>query len=662
MIITYINKASLIVTGVIFLNINIQAQKYPVVKTAEKGILVFPGQEFPKNTFYKIERSETGKNDFKTIAMLTSPKSFIEFKGLISVYSALITFNYEGDSAAISDVWKEFFKTHKAGKMKGLGNLPLMQAALGLLFYDTNVVSNLSYQYRVSFIKSAAESDPLISEPVCFPIKAATGKIKHYRTYSYDDHILIYWYIKDKNKPLYFDVYRQEVSKRNFIKIPAEKGFNNHDDTLFLIVNDKSVNKDENYNYYLLPSDYYGNKGDISETVKVSASSDNSLPVISKFEVGNSRKQDGLTLKWKFDRIKYLRSISIYRSNSFDDGYIKIAEVPSEDSIYTDRGVLQGKSYYYYLVINALNNKTTPSAKVSGFYSNDLKPFPPQVLKSENLTNGYKLSWQCIEENIQGFFVYRCEGIKGKMEQISEIVKKTDPRTEYFDTSSTLKRQSYSYAVKTVSKGFVESIFSDTVSVFPMVSKELPFTPSRVSARLYNNSILIMWDNMYKTNPYLAGYNVYRKEKKEKEYRLLNNEVVRNSQNSYIDTNITAGEEFSYIVESVDVFSNKSGKCNPVSVVLHSSEPVSASGIKLYNLGEGISISWDEVIQENLVSYKVYRYGEKDEPKLIHTSKPEERTYLDKDVIKDQLYIYYVTSQDKYGNESQQANEVSLRR
>lgn len=638
------------------------AQKYPVVKSSEKGILIYPGKEIPKNSIYKIERSAAGQNNFRAIAIITSPKSFPEFAGLVKVYSPLFSFNSNQDSATIKNVWEEFTRNKETTEMKGMINLPLMHAALGMVYYDTTVADNLQYQYRVSLIKNGQEEPSAISENVSYPVKANIGNILLYKAHAYENNIQIYWYITGKNKPYNFNVYRQEVSKRDYRKIAAEKGFNNHGDSLFLIVNDTWVNKDENYNYYIEPMDYYGNRGNSSEIVRVAASSINSLPVITKFEVKTSARKDGLQLKWRFNQIKYLRSISIFKSGNFDNDFIKIAEVPSDDSIYIDRGVLQGKSYYYYLVINALNNKTTPSAKVSGFYSTDLKPFPPQVLKAENLSNGYKLSWQCIEENIQGFFVYRCEGIKGKMEQISGIVKMGEPITVYMDTSASLGRKSYSYAVRTVSKGFVESAFSDTVSVFPAVSKEHPMAPTRISGRLYNNGVLLIWDNMYKTNPYLAGYKVYRKEKKEKDYKLLTDELIICNKNSYNDTSISKGQEFSYMIESVDIFSNNSEKSLPVSVTINSSLPVTASGTKLYNLDDGISVCWDETIQQNLISYKVYRYGEKGEPKLIYTAKPDEMKFIDKDVKKDELYFYYVTSVDKFGNESEPANEVSIRR
>lgn len=652
----------LVFISTILLNINASAQKYPIVKTAEKGILIYPEQEIPKNSFYKIERSIAGQNSFKVIAILTSPKSFYEFSGLVKVYSALFSFNTPKDSNIVKNIWEEFRKNDKSTKLKGMINLPLFYAALGMLYYDTNVVLNQKYQYKTSFIKNAIEGVSVISENISYPIKADIGKILLYKSQAYENNISIHWYITENNKPYNFNVYRQEVSKRDYKKIVVDKGFNNNKDTLFLIVNDQAVNKDENYNYYIEPIDNFGNKGNISEIVRIAASSINTLPVITKFEVKTSTRKDGLMLKWRFERIKYLRSISIFRSLSFDKDFIKIAELPSDDSLYTDKSVLQGYSYYYYIVINALNNQTNPSAKVSGFYSTDLKPFPPQALKSENLNNGIKLSWRCIEENIAGFFVYRCEGIKGKMIQISDLVKKGVPLSVYLDTSSNFGRKPYSYAVKTVSKSMVESIFSDTVCVFPTASKEPPMTPTRISARLYNNSILIIWDNMYQTNPYLAGYNMYRKEKKDKEYKLINDDLISNSKNSYTDTSISKGQEFSYQVESIDVFSNKSGKSIPTNVVLSNSVPISASGIKLYSLEEGISIIWDETVQDNLVSYKIYRYGEKGDPKLIYTSKPDERKFIDNNVKKDELYFYYVTSLDIYGNESEPANEVSIRR
>ena len=66
--------------------------------------------------------------------------------------------------------------------------------------------------------------------------------------------------------------------------------------------------------------------------------------------------------------------------------------------------------------------------------------------------------------------------------------------------------------------------------------------------------------------------------------------------------------------------------------------------------------------RKKLVSYLVYRFDANNKPRLIYTAKPDERSFTDKEVKKEVLYFYYVTSITTNGRESQPAATSSLRK
>ena len=358
-----------------------------------------------------------------------------------------------------------------------------------------------------------------------------------------------------------------------------------------------------------------------------------------------------------------MRSISILRSENYDSKFEKIADVPSADTVYIDRQVEPVKTYYYQLVINTMNKKTCPSARVAGMMKPADMPAPAVGLHAENVKTGILLQWKTLDKQLFGCIVYRCNGYKGKMVQVSDLLKvPEDLNFNWLDSSMILNGKTvYSYSVKTISKGNIESRFSDTVSILPSLPVEAPIAPLHLRTRVIEKSIYISWDDMYHLDPYIAGYNIFSRHGKNK-WQQLNKELIKQNDNLYIDTTSPAGVIIEYAVESVDVFSNKSPMSLPAAAVIETIKPPAPSGLVVYKTDEGILLKWDGVLLDGLAGYKVYRTNDLNKTELIYTSKPDETSFLDKNVKKEVLWFYYITAVTKNGVESDAGSSVSIRR
>jgi len=638
------------------------SQKYPVATSGEKGIIVFAGNDLQKGMQYVIEKKETSQGSYTPLTILSKPTTFVEFKSLLLHYSTLITSININDDAIIQKAWEELNKS-TSDKLV-FGNIPAVTLASGMAFYDTAVSANSSYRYKVSVLKNGKVLSGSESEPVTYSNQKIANSITLNYLATDEKHVFIEWKILGMPKPSNFEVYRSIVSKTDFSNTAVIKGFRSSGDTLILIVKDTLVTPNENYSYYIQAKDIFRNAFEPSEKVRVSAGSNAGDPIVLKLTTASNEKKRAIGLNFIISAAPEIRGVSIERSEDFDGNYTLLANIPATDSSYFDKTAIPFKSYYYRLIIHTLNGKTYPSANVSGFLSVNQILMPPFNIKSNETKTGVDLSWENSEPNIIGFVVYRCEGYKGTLEQISPVIRPKDLLNGSYTDSLVEAKKIYSYSVKSVDKLMTESPFSDTVTSVPLKNATPPPTPTRLKAKPSSTEIMLTWDDMYRGEPMLIGYNVYRKKGGEKDDRFekLNSKLLSNQNNYFVDSALTVGSSWVYSVESIDIFDHNSGKSAPIETALITPKPVSPTGIRLYNQEEGVFITWDEPMNTDLKDYRLFRIEGNEKPKLIGTFKPGITSALDKTVKSGTLYVYYLISIDQYNGESEVMNEVSIRR
>jgi fibronectin type 3 domain-containing protein len=78
---------------------------------------------------------------------------------------------------------------------------------------------------------------------------------------------------------------------------------------------------------------------------------------------------------------------------------------------------------------------------------------------------------------------------------------------------------------------------------------------------------------------------------------------------------------------------------------------------------EKVALKWKGVMQKDLIKYKIYRGEDDQEPIVIAEVEPkEENKFFDENAEVGKKYVYYVTSVNKYNQESGKSEKVIIRR
>jgi fibronectin type 3 domain-containing protein len=417
------------------------------------------------------------------------------------------------------------------------------------------------------------------------------------------------------------------------------------------------------YEYYIRPLDIYGNSGPESEAVTAGTLGSVSYPVPDYFNARGGEKDHRVELSWKFNETEYLRSIELYRSKSYDDGYMRIARLSPNDTSFTDIVPVANENFWYYLITGGPNGNSPPSAKVSAMFRNSgEKPLPPEETGAESIKNGVMVYWSCQEPYTKGFYVYRYIYETAEFEQVSGLIPAGAEIYSFADTARYLQgNEVYRYAVRTVNDVDQISDFSETASASPG-KKATVGSPMNLRITRRDKGILLIWDDMRTTEPVLLGYKIFRKEDPDGRYELLPGDTLKNELNFYWDTTLVAGKAYQYTVTAIDFYGNESPQSVSVSFVPEISTVIAPEIMRAVNTKDGILVSWGQVTDENAVAVKVYRSRPGMNPLPVITLQKTSDEYLDKSVSEGELYTYEISVISEGDRESLRSRGVTVRR
>ncbi len=192
-----------------------------------------------------------------------------------------------------------------------------------------------------------------------------------------------------------------------------------------------------------------------------------------------------------------------------------------------------------------------------------LKPvlvsLPPRDVAASLFRDRIEIAWKAPLKNIdqssppnfEGYNIYRSEAEKEARRINPDLVKKE----KYADRNFSFG-QTYRYFVRTSATDvapFFESLDSEPVEVLAEDSFA-PHPPEGLISVGAPGMIAISWDENSEED--LAGYRVWRREEREKEFRLLTPQKVKES--SYTDTAVENDKVYYYAVTAVDNQGNES--------------------------------------------------------------------------------------------------------
>ncbi|MDF1561201.1 MAG: hypothetical protein P1P83_13500 [Bacteroidales bacterium] len=633
----------------------------PTAVATGKGMWIYLGNEIPAGLEYQVLKS-VGNGDFIPVGTTSYRGDRGTMKDMAEKYYPLFG-NLEKPTESELSLLRNYVSRSKTTDSVYISNFPLMHLLLGTAFFDTEVDPGKTYRYRVAKIAGKDRLWERTSNRVNFPAETDLPKPKFGSKQEFATQVVVRWYVTGESNLSSFLVYRRVFGQGGYQRMDISRGFNVSQDTIYLIAADTAVQEPALYEYYIRPLDIYGNSGPESEVVSAGTVGSVSYPVPDYFNARGGAKDHQVELVWKFSVTGYLSSIELYRSKSYDTGYMRIARLSPNDTSFTDIVPVANENFWYYLITVGPNGNSTPSAKVSAMFRNSgEKPLPPEETGAESIKGGVKVYWSCQEPYAKGFYVYRYVYETAEFEQVSGLIPAGAEIYSFADTARYLQgNEVYRYAVRTVNDVDQLSDYSETASASPG-KKATVGSPMNLRITVRDKGILLIWDDMRPTEPVLLGYKVFRKEDPDGRYELLPGDTLKNDLNFYRDTSLVTGKRYRYTVTAIDFYGNESPQSVSVSYVPEASTVIAPEILRAVNTKEGILVSWGQVTDEKAVAVKVYRSRPGMNPLPVITLQKTSDEYLDKSVSEGELYTYEISVINEGDRESLHSSGVTVRR
>jgi glucuronoarabinoxylan endo-1,4-beta-xylanase len=182
-----------------------------------------------------------------------------------------------------------------------------------------------------------------------------------------------------------------------------------------------------------------------------------------------------------------------------------------------------------------------------------------------------------------------------------------------------------------------------------------PSAPTGLNATGGNYQVSLDWlDN---SEGDLDGYNVYRSETSGGDYSEIASLVTSSD---YIDSDVTVGTTYYYVVTAVDVSTNESGYSNQSSATPYDGTPP-AVPTALFAIPDNgsVSLDWQDNSEDDLDGYNVYRSTTSGSGYVkLNDMLLSSSDYTDNSVTNEITYYYVVSAVDIYSNESGYSSEV----
>lgn len=636
------------------------------------GIFVNTGIDIPfrnsgkdKLFSYKIERSIAGQNNWSEVTQISAPENFESFLNNIYRLNQQLKDSIPANELPLDLIWRKAKQSERLDSLKYLGNPLVVKLALGVTFFDKEISENQKYIYKISKLNKDGNSfESFTTNEISFPGKYLNNPFNIFSKESSEKFIRLTWKADAAYSPARFKVFRRENFQNDFNQINSIIIYNSNENEIALTIVDSTVTSNSTYEYYLLPLDYYQNEGTASDTATLPAFSFNKIFPPYNIKVEQTDSLGGLSLSWSFDYKNIITSIKIFRSIYSDKEFEEIAEVTGFDSVYIDLTADPMVKYFYYLRLNdQFNEVPLQSAKVFGLYQSEEIPPPPYNLHTDSTVAGVKLVWNKPDEFVNTYHIYRNLGDDEILSEL-HIVNSSDSVIYFLDTTSTLKgNRTYLYSVRAENTSGKISDFSDTLKVFPNLKITIT-SPKQLRGYYLDRKVFLYWENLFELDGTIAGYKVFRKvtDDTKNKFTALFDSLLSPKQNNYVDTTADEGYGYEYSVTATDIFGNESNLSSSVTIETSADPILPPSGLTAVNVDDGILISWQPTLQDNLSGFNIYRYIRGEEPRKIGSVNFDKNEYLDNSVTAGNLYFYFVTSVGLKGNESLQSEELGIRR
>ena len=477
--------------------------------------------------------------------------------------------------------------------------------------------------------------------------------IRVYETVSDTRHPELTWQSIQPVDTVEFQIFRASVRDKQFKEIhplhytePVE-----NTDTLLFRVVDTVPAKKGIYLYYIQV--FRNGKPQKSATAMAHNLGVLPKPQIIAFKAEPLTDRKAVRLRWKLNYDESVSSISLYRSRSYDGDYEKIADLGPQETEYIDIVPLANEPWFYFMELNNYFGGKSLSVRTPAFATFKEKPFPPQDLTVEQAGDSIVLQWRNVGNNIVGFRVYRSIGKQPFMLMHDMIPSGGKRYIRFVDTTREARSAvELRYYVRNVSDGFVESNITDTVRLY-LPAREAVYPPAQTDyVLLPGGKIKLLW--VPDERGIITGYRVY--EVKNGKSEPLSKDLISTN---YFTVEHPGNGLHIYEIEGVGIEGKTSEKRARISIHILPSEPEVLLNLQKQN--EGIKITWHTPAGRNIRRLILYRQTGNDAPVRLKTFAPGEDVYLDKQVKRGKVYMYFMQAEMKDGSKRDLNNAVEMR-
>jgi fibronectin type 3 domain-containing protein len=628
----------------------------PSGMSGPKGIFIQLDSTWHKGATIVIQRSDNS-GAFKLLANVTTPGNEEEFRSLVKTAAGDFKEAPGIDEQTIQKWWD------------GLNSKPMMPVylmnpagmiAAGAGYYDKSAVKGMRYNYRVNITapdgKSILEG---ITGDINFPLAISLPKPMFIRALEDNQVIRLTWGYVPRKLPAIVKVFRRAEGEKEYREIPFNGGFSVNGDSAFIMAQDTTVTSMSMYKYFLRTSDWLENPFPVSDTAVGRAYSVLSAPVLRMLYTKAVPEKHAIRLSWPLIREKEVRGIMLFRGSSFDGSFKHLATLQATDTSYMDVVPLANENYWYFAIVANRFGYGIPSARVFDLVPGSSVPMKPLMPTLTAQGNNVIISWPYNGGIVMGYYLYRGDGYRGELKQLSDIIKVKE-LVSYTD-STVIPGNSYNYAIAALGEGTGLSPLSDAISIMvPANGNVTP--PYNLSYRNDGSSITLFWENLLVNDGQVSGYNVYRKVSGQESFSRLTASPLSALTNSYIDSITFGGKTVEYAIASVDP-NGIGSKWSPV-LTLDIPAPglVKVEGISLINVDGNVLIRWPEISDPSLTGFKVYRFSGDDEPVLVGSVNASVTSVTDRvPLTGNKLNNYYVCAVYSNGVESDPGEILSIR-
>lgn len=655
-------KRILFIINIVLLSgVSLDAQS-PSGRAYPNGIYIFCGKEIPRNFYYLIEKKGAADR-WEAVAELRAPQNAAALKAnMLNLPPAFLS-----DMQLPLDMsdyfWTKISKSFTVDSLLVYALDPKIMAAAGCGWFDDDLAQGQTFQYRISRV-TLNETIPLGEVSQRFPENNYRGTLEILQFMPGDDAVTLYYGLTDSVSTAYTKLYRSRFLENDYSEVPASTAYTNLNGRTVAVISDESATKGIAYSYVAIPTDYLGNQGTPSDTLNVyNLASQTDIGSATALTAVGDMERQGVALSWEVKTDFFVQSYELYRSRNFDSGYERVATLSADVTSWFDEGVNPAESYFYFVIMNNGYGQSVPGVRVpvilEGAKYNIL---PPQNVVAELQGNLAQLSFSSIERDIRSYQIFRGEGYTGGMTLVATI-DAADSVTVFVDTLElSATPQIYSYAVADVNSSNSVSPLSERVSI-QYNGGMLP-VPSSVDARLRDDGIFIVWDDMSQQNAFVTGYNLWRSTVDndgavEEEPQLV--ATLMYDQNGYTDSQITPGKHYRYVLESFDYNGEKSSQSQHVGVAVPMRLPLAPGQVTAIAATDRILLRWDVPDDPNIQNIRVYRATSGVQPVLLAERPADSETHEDQTAQKGEQYYYYVVTVNDRGQESKPDEPVSAR-